>query len=297
MRRPLSGALLGIVIGLAVAVILQQLGVWPLDKLTVFLLPGLVGLIGMLITSLGREGSIATMTIALIITVPMVAWGATGFALLNQTGEINGGCRVVAASDVDTTNVTDTSRGDPFVIDPAGGLTWMASSPTVFDDYPWEIWTSIGENIRIPLDSEEMQDNDGGSQLNEGDVDDITQYASERGINIDEIRGVFIVGGEAADTCDGFGFVRLTSDPFETLISQIAAGVGLLALIGLLIVALTGRGAEAAAAGSTMVDSGTGADASSIAGGAAAGAGLGAAGEADEEEDEGPEDDRDQPNA
>ena len=46
MRKPLSGALWGIVLGLAVAVILQQQGIWPLDKLTVFLLPGAIGLIG-----------------------------------------------------------------------------------------------------------------------------------------------------------------------------------------------------------------------------------------------------------
>ena len=37
--------------------------------------------------------------------------------------------------------------------------------------------------------------------------------------------------------CDGFGFVELTADPLTTLLSQIAAGVGLLALIGLLVLA------------------------------------------------------------
>jgi len=53
-----------------------------------------------------------------------------------------------------------------------------------------------------------------------------------------ELDGVFEVGGGIdgeGGACDGFGFVELTADPLTTLLSQIAAGVGLLALIGLLI--------------------------------------------------------------
>ena len=54
-QRPLTGALLGIVIGIAVAVLLQQQGVWPLDKITVFLLPAATGVIGLVITSVRSE--------------------------------------------------------------------------------------------------------------------------------------------------------------------------------------------------------------------------------------------------
>lgn len=55
-----------------------------------------------------------------------------------------------------------------------------------------------------------------------------------------ELDGVFEVGGDIegdGGACDGFGFVELTAAPFSTLISQIAAAVGLLALIGLLAMA------------------------------------------------------------
>ena len=240
MRRPLSGALLGLILGLAIAVILQQLGVWPLDRLTVFLLPALVGLLAMMLTSIGRVGSRGTFVFALIITLPLAVWGALGFGEINESGQLNGGCTVNAASDLDATTVTDTSRGDPFRIAPLGGLTWIATSPTIFDDYKWEIWTEIG-GVTYPLASEENQDNDGGSQVNEGDVSNVTEYATARDIPLDEIRGAIIVGGDAAGACDGFAFVLLEGDPFETLVSQIALAVAILSLIALLIVALTGR--------------------------------------------------------
>ena len=121
MRKPLSGALWGIVLGLAVAIILQQQGVWPLDKITVFLLPGAIGLIGILITSVGRAGSTRALTVSLIITIPLAVYGATGFTTLNEVGQLNGGCEVQAQTSVpDTTFVTDTSKQDPFSIDPNG---------------------------------------------------------------------------------------------------------------------------------------------------------------------------------
>lgn len=175
---------------------------------------------------------------------------------------------MVAASDIDATTVVDTSRSDPFEIDPNGGLTWAATSPSVFDDYPWEIWTEIG-GVQVTLDSEQSEDNDAGSTQNGDDVPDVTAYAEARGINIDEIRGVIIVGGSAAGTCDGFGFVELVADPFETLASQIAAAVAVLALIGLVLLATLGRpgpGGSAVAGG----DGGSGAGPGVAAGLAAA---------------------------
>lgn len=286
MRRPLSGAVIGIVIGLAAAIIIQQHGIWPLDRITVFLLPGLTGLLGMVITSIGREaGSTATLVIALILTIPLVAWGVIGLTEINEQGQLNGGCTVVATSAVDQTNVTDTSRGDPFEIDPNGELTWAATSPSVFDDYAWEIWTEIG-GVQITLESETNQNNDEGSQENGDAVDNVTSYAESQGINIDEIRGVIIVGGEAADTCDGFGFVTLTSDPFETLVSQIALAVLILFLILLVVVALTGRGAAAGAAGGAAM-AGSGGEASPDGPGETGSEDTGAGAGDDEPEDRG----------
>jgi len=239
--RPLTGTILGILIGLAVAILLQQQGVWPLDKITVFLLPAAIGVVGLVIMTVKRAGATGPLVISLIILIPMAAWGATGLTTINEVGVLNGGCQVQAQTSVpDTTNVTDTSKQDPFLIDPHGSLVWGATSPVAFDDYPWEIWVAIG-GAQITLDSEESENNDGGSQINGGDVPNVEAYAAERGIDISQLRGVYKVGGDAANTCDGFGFVKLIADPLETIIAKIAAAAAVLLTILLLIIAFTGR--------------------------------------------------------
>jgi len=247
MRRPLTGALLGIVVGLAIAVLLQQHGIWPLDKLAVFLLPAITGLLGMAATTVGRIGDTwsANTVIALLLTLGMAVWGLTGLGEIGENGELNGGCVVVAASDIDDTAVTNTSRGNPFEIDPEGGLTWLASSDGPIMDHTWEIWVDVG-GFPVPIESGGDPNTD-GDQANEGDVTDITEYADDRGIPLDELRGVFEVGGDIegeGGACDGFAFVELTSEPFETIAAKVALGVAILAVIGLMIAALTGREIE-----------------------------------------------------
>ncbi len=240
MRKPLTGALLGIVLGLALAVVLQQAGVWPLDQITVFLVPALLGLLGLVMLSVGRKGSTVTLVIALLLLIPMAIWGALGLGAINEKGELNGGCEVAAQSEVDITNVIDTSRGDPFEIDPHGGLSWIARSPFPFVDYDWSLYAEIG-GIQVGLDSGH-EVNDGMSEINAGDVPDIEAYAAEHGVDISQLRGVFIVGGEAADTCDGFAFVLLTtSSPFETIASKIALALIVLIIIILIILMMTGK--------------------------------------------------------
>ncbi len=282
--RPLTGAILGILIGLAIAVLLQQQGVWPLDQITVFLVPAITGVVGLVITSVKRAGAPGPMIIAFIILIPMAAWGAVGLSSINEAGQLNGGCEVQAQTSVpDTTTVTDTSRQDPFLIDPNGSLQWAATSPVVFDDYPWEIWVEIG-GAQITLDSEESQDNDGGSLINGDEVANVTAYAAERGIDISQLRGVYKVGGFAS-TCDGFGFVKIISEPLETIAAKVAAGLAALLTIILLIIAFTGRTRPV----EVPVDTGGG-DATGPGGAAAAGAATGAgaaAGVADEDDDTG----------
>ena len=71
---------------------LQQQGIWPLDKLGVFLLPGLIGLIGVLLTSAGREGPTGPVAIMLVVTLGLTAYGATGLGAINEVGQFDGGC-------------------------------------------------------------------------------------------------------------------------------------------------------------------------------------------------------------
>lgn len=239
--RPWSGLLLGLLLGLSIAVILQQAGVWPLDRLLVFGAAGLFGLAGILLAGWGRERVSGISTILpLLIAVGLIAWGATGLGQLNETGELNGGCTVEAQSDVDTTIVTDSSRRSPFEVDPEGGLSWLATSPGPIMDHTWEIWVDVGGFEVVVADGGDP--NTDGDQENQGDVADVSVYVEEvTAISGSQIRGVFEVGGDIEGTggaCDGFAFVRLTADPLSTLPSQIAAGLALLALIGLVTIAM-----------------------------------------------------------
>lgn len=239
-RKPLSGALIGILIGAAVGVILARVGVWPPDQLTMFLMPALVGLLGLTLLSIGRENSIPTMIIALLILVPMLVWGALGFTEMDQSGELNGGCTVAAESTVDSTVVTDTSRSDPFVVETDGGLAWSALSPEAFMDYDWQLHVVVG-GFAVPIDSG-TEANSAGDLENSGDVSNIGEFASERGINLDLYRGVYEVGGEAA-TCDGFGFVAIEGDGLDLVL--LASIVLILLLVILyLILFFAGRSAS-----------------------------------------------------
>lgn len=240
--RPWSGFFLGLILGIAVAVILQQAGVWPVDRLLLFGSAGLFALIGILISGAGRErvGAFSSI-VPLLLAVALIAYGATGLSSVNENGELNGGCTVQAASDVDATVVTDTSRQDPFDIDPDGSLSWVATSPGPITDHLWRIYVDVGGFPVTVADNDEPEPNTSGDLENIGDVADVSSYVEEvseiAGI---ELTGVFVVGGDIegdGGACDGFGFVRLTADPLTTLVSLIAAGVGLLALIGLLVLA------------------------------------------------------------
>jgi hypothetical protein len=239
MRRPLTGAILGFILGLAIAVIIQQQGIYPLDRVAVFLIPGIIGVIGMLLLSVGREGGRVAYVIALILLIPALVWGALGVGDTNQQGQLNGGCLVQATTSVpDSTQVTNSFKRAPFQIDPQGSLHWEAASPTIFMDYDWEMWVELG-GIAVPFDSGH-EGNEGGSPANEGDVANISAYAQSVGVNLDQLRGVFMVGGFAA-TCDGFGFVVLTADGLTTP-SIIAGILAILILLILIILVFMGRG-------------------------------------------------------
>lgn len=238
--RPWAGFFLGLILGVAIAVILQQAGIWPLDRLLLFGSAGLFALIGILLGGAGRErvGSFSTI-LPLVLAVALIGFGATGLGSINENGELNGGCTVEAASDVDGTVVTDTSRQDPFEVDPEGGLSWLATSPGPIMDHFWEIYVDVGGFPLAVADNEEAEPNTAADVDNTGDVEDVSSYVEDvSNVAGVELAGAFEVGGDIegeGGACDGFGFVTLTADPLSTLISQIAAVIGLLALIALLV--------------------------------------------------------------
>jgi hypothetical protein len=238
--RPWSGFFLGLLLGLAVAVLLQQAGVWPMDRLLLFGSAGLFALIGILMGGAGREraGAFADI-VPLVLAVALIGWGATGIADINESGEIIGGCTVQADSSVDSTVVTDTNRQDPFQIDPEGSLSWVAASSAPITNHLWEIYVDVGGFPVVVASNDEAEPNTDEDTENTGEVADISAYVAQvsdyAGLELD---GVFEVGGSIegdGGACDGFGFVELTADPLTTLVSQIAAVIGVLALIGLIV--------------------------------------------------------------
>jgi hypothetical protein len=241
--RPITGLILGLIAGLALAVILQQAGVWPLDKLTVYLLPGLVALIFILIARAGRDSSPVALTVALILLVAPIAYGLTGIGEIDESGVLNGGCTVEAATDVDTTVVTETSRTDPFVVEPEGPLAWLATSPGPITDHVWEIYVVIGGfEWTIADGGDANADMEVGAEGEvssvEGFVEDLTGQTGQ------QIRGVYEAGGFIEGTggaCDGFGFVKIDGGWFPTIISWVALVIFVLAVVLFFLVALTGR--------------------------------------------------------
>jgi hypothetical protein len=238
--RPWTGLILGVLFGLALAVVLQQSGIWPLDRLLLFGSAGLFGLIGILLGGAGRQkvGAFSSV-VPLVLAVALIGFGATGIGDIDESGELNGGCTVEAVSDLDQTVVTDTSRSDPFDIDPDGSLAWTAASPAPITNHLWRIWLDFGGFHLTIADNDEPEPNTAEDLENSGEVDDVNAFIAEAtDISAVDLAGILEVGGEIdgdGGACDGFGFVRLDADPLGSLIAQIAAGVGLLALIGLLV--------------------------------------------------------------
>ena len=239
-KKALSGTIVGILIGVTVAGLLSRHGAWPIDQITAFLLPAITGLVGLLLLTMGREGTYTTTIISLIVLVPMLVWGALGIADVNENGELNGGCSVTATSDLDSTIVTDTSRGDPFEIAESGNLAWTATAPEVFQGYEWRIDVVLG-GFALPMASG-TEPNDAGDLENGNDVTDIGAYAAERGINLGLYAGVHEVRGSAAG-CDGFGFVRVVSDGLD-VVAVIGWGVLALLLVIMGILLFSGRRGE-----------------------------------------------------
>lgn len=245
--RPWYGLILGMLLGLMIAVILQQEGVWPLDQMMVFGLVGLFGLLGSWLGRIGREAvSGFSMITSLLLALALVAVGALGVAAASENGRLTGPCTVAAQSSVDSTTVIDTSKSNPFDIDPDGSLSWQAGSSPAITDHNWEISVEFA-GFDIPMES--------GGDLNEDEspgnsdtIADLTAYIQDvTSVSGQEVRGVFKVGGYIAQEevviCDGFAFVRLTTDgPLESLVSKVAAGLALLFILLLLTLILRRRG-------------------------------------------------------
>ena len=238
--RPWLGFFVGLVLGLAVAIIVQQAGWWPLDQLLLFASLGVFGLIGILVGTIGRSSvRVIVIVIPLLLAAAALAYGAVGVADATGNGELKGGCEVTSTTPLDNTIVTDTSASDPFEVAPDGPLSWTADSPVVFTDHLWNIYVEVGGFAVMIAGNDVPEPNEDGETHNEGNVASVSGYVQDVTYRTgDELRGVFIVSGDITGgaTCSGFGYVRLVDDPFASLLAKVALGLAILMIIILIII-------------------------------------------------------------
>jgi len=238
--RPWLGFFVGLLLGLAAAIIAQQAGWWPLDQALLFGALGIFGLIGILVAGLGRERvAFIVFVIPLLLAVGLVAYGAVAIPDATGNGELKGGCEVTSITPLDSTIVTDTSASNPFDVAPDGPLSWTADSPVVFMDHLWNIYVEVGGfQVRI-AGNDVPEPNEDGETHNEGNVASVSGYVQDvTNSTGDQLRGVFIVSGDitGGGTCSGFGYVRLVDDPFASMAAKVALGLAILMIIILIII-------------------------------------------------------------
>lgn len=245
--RKITAVILGAVAGLCLALLLQQSGVLPLDRLAAFGLPAVVGGAA-LVMVIVRSSFARTITewVAITIVVVLVIVAATGIPALvagaeqgGSQGYLSGGCTVDATSDIDTTTVSDTSRGNPFDIDPDGSVSWTATSPGPITNHMWDIWVDVGGFALIVADGgDENADEDTenvGSEAVRPYVDDIGGY-----IGGDPV-GIYLVGGNITGeggACEGQAWVRLSGGPFSNLVGQGSTGLLLILLVIIIVLVI-----------------------------------------------------------
>ncbi len=174
---------------------------------------------------------LALAAVAALVTLP---------ALPALAGTLDGGCSVDARSDLDTTDVVDTTRTDPFRIDPGGSVSWTATSPGAIENHEWEVGVKIlGIPVRLFSGGD---DNSAGTTLSEGsksipaEIERISN--SQTSWILNNLGGVIEVFGSIegeGGSCTGNGFISLEVGALDGAVGQIALGTTAagLALMGL----------------------------------------------------------------
>lgn len=237
--KPLAGVIIGAFAGLFIALIIQQAGIWPLDRMLAFGMMALLAMAGFLLTR-GFDGGAAARAIALLLVLGMVGMAALGATEANRSGYLDGGCTVSASSDVDAIPGPEaTSKRDPFDLLPSGTLSWEGTTPGPITDHSWVIWVDVaGFHYQAATGG---SPNDGKSQAESGVVV-LESYANDIAdiLGSSDIGGVYAVGGwidGKGGYCEGMGFVRFPSGFLQGPIAMIALALTAILLLVLLVIA------------------------------------------------------------
>ena len=239
--KPLSGAILGALAGLFIAIVVQQAGAWPLDRMLVFGAMGLMAALGFLITK-GLQGATAMKVVALLVIVGLVGFAGLGAAEAGESGYIEGGCTAAAVSDLDSIqSPAGTSKSDPFDVDPEGMLAWSATSPNPITDHTWQITVDVAGFPYVAANGGDP--NEGESQQEVGERDLAADAEEIAGIlGTTNIGGIYEVSGYIegdGGRCEGLGFVRIGEGGW--LQGPIALGATAVSAIFIIILVLVGR--------------------------------------------------------
>lgn len=246
MAKPATGAILGLIAGVFLAIFIQQTGAWPLDRLLLFGVAGLMALIGLLLCTVGRTvDNVVILIIAIIIVLVPIGYGASQLVSGDDTAGAAyiDGCTLMASSDLESLqSITAMTRTDPFDIDPDGMLHWEGTSNAAIMNYQWEVFVDVGGfNLRV---ANGMDPNTDGDQDNDGD-EGLKQYSDQvRRYGGGEIRGIYYVSGNLigeGGRCDGAGYVRVPGSVFESTLGIVVGIIFLILLIILIIVCMRGR--------------------------------------------------------
>ena len=151
---------------------------------------------------------------------------------------IDGGCTVTATAspngDIMGTPA-EATRSNPFEIDPDGTISYIATSLGAIMDHTWRIRVDIaGFKITVASGGDP---NEGGTVESIGTVDvrrEIEEIKQENP-SLPEIRGIYLVSGDIrgdGGTCTGSAYVRVLGSPLDSIVGQVAAVIGLIALAG-----------------------------------------------------------------
>lgn len=263
--RKVLVTLLGVVAGLCVAILLQQAGAVPFDRLSAFGFPALVGGLAFVAivarTGFARAAAEWVMIIIIIVLLIIAALGVPALAadgeLGGSTGYLDGGCTVEASSDLETKRGVPTMhRSDPFDVDPDGTVSWEATSDGPIMDHTWNIYVhAAGFKVRIDDDGDPNEKGDTGNS----DTEQVRPYADNVASRIGgDLVGIFLVSGDIegeGGACDGQAWVRIEGSVLSNYVGQGALVLLLLLVIIIIVVIVrTGR----AAAGGIAPDGGPG---------------------------------------
>ncbi|MDE0572903.1 hypothetical protein ON058_05685 [Demequina sp. B12] len=127
---PITGALLGLVIGLLTAALLSVLGVVPLDRLPLLSLIAVGLVVGTLALTQRVSAARGRVTTVSVIAVLFAGAALTGIPEYVSHGSLTPGCTLQASSSLEPDPVTPegTSATDPFDMTLTDTVEWVAAT-------------------------------------------------------------------------------------------------------------------------------------------------------------------------